>query len=385
MRKAGTITTAVALVVLGGLLLINQLDPGLTWAQDPVKWWPLLLIGLGIEIIIMRALNKEQPIKADPLIFVFLIIVLIAGIYGQIRGPIWNQISDSGVFGWKYSDEKHYPVDATASGIDTLTIDMPTQDIKLVAGTEGSVKAIAKLTVHTNKKSSLPESLIQIQRQGNQLRLNEIDREWRDRFQNRSLSSVVYVPKGIKIKVVSDSGNIQAENLSNPVTVEADSGNLEMSNISGDADLRLESGNVSLRQYRGSARVSTENGEVAITDSEGSLEVVGQNGNIELNEAYGQLKASTESGNVVVNNSKGLTSDCSLNTQNGNIEVRAGTLNNCSFAAQGMDVNLPPYLAGQQAQSGEPPVPPSRVVNITLGKANKSIELRTQNGTIVVR
>ncbi|MGE5405035.1 MAG: DUF4097 family beta strand repeat-containing protein [Candidatus Saccharibacteria bacterium] len=400
MRKAGTITTAAALVILGGLLLINQLAPDLAWAQDPVKWWPLLLVGLGVEIIIMRIINKEEPIKADPLIFVFLIIVLIAGIYGQIRGPIWGQLSDSGVFGWKYTDTKHYPVNAATIGIDTLTIDMPTQDIKLVSGPEGNVKAIAKVTIHTNKKSSLPESLIQIQKQGSELKLNEIDRAWRSGFRSRELSSVVYVPKGIKVKVISESGNVQAENLSNPLNVEAESGNVELSNITGDLDLRLESGNISLRQHRGNARITDENGEITVADSKGEIEIIGQNGNVALNESYGRIKASAESGNVAINNSKGLTGDCRLSTQNGNIELRAGTLSDCKVTVEGMDMNLPAYLTDKLKPPAIPvppsnvkdnpvqpvePIEPGREVNITLGNANKNIELRTENGTIIVR
>ena len=85
MKMVGSITTAVGLLALGLLLLVEQLYPGQSWAANPLQWWPLLLIGLGVELLFRRAIRKDTEMKIDPLILIFLVAVFGALLYGQVR------------------------------------------------------------------------------------------------------------------------------------------------------------------------------------------------------------------------------------------------------------------------------------------------------------
>lgn len=57
MVRNGSITTGFALVILGILLLLNTLG-FLNWAVWPylLRWWPVFLIALGLELVFCRRL-----------------------------------------------------------------------------------------------------------------------------------------------------------------------------------------------------------------------------------------------------------------------------------------------------------------------------------------
>jgi hypothetical protein len=61
MTKAGPITLAVGLIAGGGVLLFYNLGAvkNLDWLW---KLWPVLLIGVGLEYFIKRALIREEEV-----------------------------------------------------------------------------------------------------------------------------------------------------------------------------------------------------------------------------------------------------------------------------------------------------------------------------------
>ena len=110
MKKVGRITTALGLLTLGVLLLIEQVYPAQTWAANPLRWWPLLLIGLGIELLYWRAIKQEIEMKIDPLILILLLAIFCAGLYNQAR----VHVMDSGILGCKQTLTKSCEVNVTA-------------------------------------------------------------------------------------------------------------------------------------------------------------------------------------------------------------------------------------------------------------------------------
>lgn len=118
MKKVGSISTAIGLLGLGVLLLVEQVYPTQTWAANPLRWWPLLLIGLGIELLYWRAIKQETEMKIDPLILIFLLAIFCAGLYSQAR----VHLMDSGILGWKYNSTKSYEVRDVTSGIQPLEV-----------------------------------------------------------------------------------------------------------------------------------------------------------------------------------------------------------------------------------------------------------------------
>ncbi|NLL52509.1 MAG: hypothetical protein GX248_07395 [Peptococcaceae bacterium] len=104
MRKwrVGTFSMGLILIAAGILLLAAELW-GLNGAYLIVRWWPVILIVLGIEILAYVILSKEeQPkIKYDGLsIFLVIVVILIScGVYG-FHSVIKSELATSIFANW---------------------------------------------------------------------------------------------------------------------------------------------------------------------------------------------------------------------------------------------------------------------------------------------
>ena len=93
--RVGTISMGILLIATGIILMLSEIQ-GFNGARFILRWWPALLIILGIEILTYVVFSKEeQPkIKYDGLsIFLALFINLIStAVYG------FNTFLESGLW-----------------------------------------------------------------------------------------------------------------------------------------------------------------------------------------------------------------------------------------------------------------------------------------------
>ena len=75
--RVGSITLGLVLIAIGVGVLISNIY-GADWVSEILKWWPLVLIALGIEVLTSFFVSKEQPPTVRYSGFsIFLIIILI--------------------------------------------------------------------------------------------------------------------------------------------------------------------------------------------------------------------------------------------------------------------------------------------------------------------
>jgi len=83
--RVGTISTGLLLIATGIILLVSEIQ-GFNGARVILRWWPVLLIVLGMEILAYVVFSREeQPkIKYDGLsIFLAIFIILLStAVYG---------------------------------------------------------------------------------------------------------------------------------------------------------------------------------------------------------------------------------------------------------------------------------------------------------------
>jgi hypothetical protein len=85
VNKVGSLTAAIGLIALGSALLLNNLFPALKALSNPLQWWPLLLIGLGTEILIKFGRCRESKISVDSIMVILLLVIWLARIYDTLR------------------------------------------------------------------------------------------------------------------------------------------------------------------------------------------------------------------------------------------------------------------------------------------------------------
>lgn len=86
-RRVGTFTLGVALIAVGGLYLVRLFAPKAVNLLFAVRFWPLALISLGVEVLLSCAINKEEKLRYDGWA-IFLIICLMGFAWTMAAGTL---------------------------------------------------------------------------------------------------------------------------------------------------------------------------------------------------------------------------------------------------------------------------------------------------------
>lgn len=378
MKKTGTITTAVGLLMLGMVLIMAKIYPG-EWLDHPLKWWPVLLIGLGLEIIFRRFANKDQDMKIDPLIIVFLVGIFLANIYSQAR----VEIMESGAFGWKYHLHKCYEKQDPLKGIKSIEIEAEDGELSLLPAEDGLMKAHTDLKLNTNRKITLPEEVIAAEREGEILVIT-VGCERPSNSSLQSMKTKVYLPPAIPVRVCAGD-KLEVSNISNPLVIDNDEGNIDISNLNAALNIRSDNGEVKVDHIKGNVQITNE-GPVTVNDISSDLRLVLTDGEVKLNEVYGNIDVSADTGTIHLNNTRGIAKDCRIRTEEGSIDLSVGRLDDIRFTASTSGgLNLPSYLNTDPKGPSTGESEGNRTVQTAIGKGVKVVELLSDLGSITVR
>lgn len=150
-------------------------------------------------------------------------------------------------------------------------------------------------------------------------------RSERGRLARSSSSDTRYelsVPRGVRVMMRSNSGDVTITGTSGDVSANSNSGDVTIEGASG----RIEAGSLS--------------GEVRMTKVAGNVQATSVSGSLEVDGVQGDLRLNTTSGDVFVSNAQ--TRDVELSTSNGDIEF-GGTLEasgRYEFSSHSGDIDL---------------------------------------------
>ncbi len=125
-----------------------------------------------------------------------------------------------------------------------------------------------------------------------------------------SADLLVSVPRGLKLGVVTVSGDLDASGLGARVRLVTVSGEVKVRSCTESVSVKTVSGDVEVRGLQGDLEVKTVSGEVAAHGSvSGLVEVKTVSGDIELRGELGKVRANSHSGEITIR--------CSLNPDGG--------------------------------------------------------------------
>ena len=146
------------------------------------------------------------------------------------------------------------------------------------------------------------------------------DDGWR---RSATVSMVILVPRGARLKVATGNGTIMVDHAG--ADVEASTGNGRVSVSGTEGIVRVSSGNgdVDVRDAKGPVRVSTGNGRVRVATTEGPVEARSGNGDIDVQmssvRAREDMSFSTGSGAVRLTLPAGYNGELDASTGNGEV------------------------------------------------------------------
>jgi hypothetical protein len=105
MKRIGTLTSAAGLIFLGVWMIISRNNAEL--GDQIFNWWPALIILLGVEILVIFSVRKEdQRVGMNyfliPVIILFLLVNIYHGVVSGIKLHLGNNISLGDLI--KYAD-----------------------------------------------------------------------------------------------------------------------------------------------------------------------------------------------------------------------------------------------------------------------------------------
>jgi hypothetical protein len=160
----------------------------------------------------------------------------------------------------------------TFSGIKSIRLNSASGDCKIQRSKDASVIVFVRTTDSFDKSATT-----NIDQEGDQLILKE------DHFERSGHGSAHWtltVPDGIKIKMVSGSGNITASDVKVDLKATTGSGDLEFSKLSGTIDATSGSGDLTLDNSDGQIEVTVGSGSGSIQNSKGEIKMTTGSGNI---------------------------------------------------------------------------------------------------------
>ena len=427
-KKVGSITLAVGLITVGALLFAqNFMDIPV---KDIYKYWPVLLIGLGLEMILYMVLygrNKtEVKLSVDGLCIVFIIILGIISngirfIDINIPGRHFFGFNGSSLFeGFKYRTEisEKYSKDNISSGFNVKTLKVTNDfgEIKVLPAGGNTIRLEAEVMVKCNDENKAREyarNAVEII-EGEVTELSpKIPPNWNKNAHARAqVDFVVYVPKGISLIARGSFGDIEAEgiegecrienkngeiaalNIGGDVDIDNSFGDIEVSNIGGKADISNNNGEISADNIGGSAVIENHFGDIEAEKVGGDLKVVNNNGRIyvrevrgkaDLGNAFGDIGIKRVEGGITVENKNGrieaedVSGNAQIKNAFGDIYYKSASADNGDIYARtkfgSIDCNKPLQIK----KEGQDTVAQGR-----LGTGQYKIELETNNGNIVI-
>lgn len=305
--KVGTLTMGLVLIGLGALLIMSRIQ-GISAVDLIFKWWPIILVFLGIETLIFSQLasRAETRIRYDG-ISIFLIIVLIVFILGGhgLRFIFDNLNFNPGrhniIRNYRYETKLYKELNVSAAGAKKLLVSNSMGKIDVSKGSGNDIKIEANITMQNNDEAfakSLADSAVEISR-GSEIKISTADYN-DNRIKNVYIDYVIKVPEGMEVDVDNSFGDIIVREISSNVSIENSNGKITAGNIGGDLRVKNSFGAIEVNETGGNVTAEGSNGGIFIKNTKGNVEVNNSFGSIEVQITGGDVKARGDNGRIFI-------------------------------------------------------------------------------------
>lgn len=426
MRRIGTLTSACTLLALGFLLLLD-IWRGSNWFAAGLKFWPLIVIGLGLELLFgwlaIRRKNLKEILRLDgrALALLFMVGVFSVNFYLNM-----NQTAEGAepppqkpIFSKKDLELPNQLV-RLRDGQHTIEISNPLGRVEVVGTNDPQMQISGVAHVFTRETASAENAAAKLspyitQGETTKIRVSadKVNMEGKEMLPG-TIDLVIAVPRGLKVVIKNDMGDVlvtdyegdlEIQALAGKSTVERLSGNVKIENrigavevreLNGSAVLQTQKGGITATDIRGSVQATSDSGVVTIGNVTGDLDLLANNGKVTLdtilgkvgvtastalldvNRPMGDLMATVKNGDVLV---KGPVSGVwTLNTTNGNVNLELSKDDNIKFLGE----TSSGVIKGPTKNSDKGGTKQGAFLTEKYGTGTYPVTVRSDNGSIFV-
>lgn len=327
------------------------------------QWWPLLLIGVGLILLLEYFLDRNNPYAGRRSMggFGFLILLLLLGGWGthaaHVWGPLSDQFSDNHDDFWSMMGEEHdndVQQDEAISPNATVQVQNPRGDVTITASSDDRMHVRAHQVVHSSSDNDARKTFEAVTpkliNSGSSAVLSVEGRN------NARVDLTIELPKSANTVVNAGHGDVTIEGLKTGSDVTASHGDVKFDDLGGNVHARMDHGDLSAHQIAGDVTVDGHAGDVTLSDVKGNitldgdffgdthLEQVGSavhfhssrtdlaipklqgdltmdSSDLNISQAVGPVRVVTRSKDIDMSQ---LTGDAHIENNNGDVNVTAG-------------------------------------------------------------
>lgn len=360
--KVGPVTLALGLIALGGGLLGSNL--GYTGVTAVLKFWPLLLIGLGVEYFIRRLTGKEKEIHFSiPSSFLIGLIIIFSVAASALYSIIPGNLFDLGLLGNNASYIRQWQGDpVTISPGSSLEVSNKMGDIDITASPDDKLHLSASIEGRESsgdRARAAAEAVVIHVKTGP---VTKVYTTQADGFGKKGVAVKfqLAIPPGLNIDTGNNLGNITARGLS-------------AENIM----LQSSAGRVVVEDCTGNIGAENKLGEIEISGVKGDIKAQAAMGRITIKNPRGDVTATTRNGSINLESDNPLNGNYVLRGDNGEITLRLPRSSDLMIKASTKNGGI----SGLENIKGQPG---SQSGETSLGSGKGSADLETRNGRIDV-
>ena len=275
----------IAVGVIALLLITGHLNADQFWGVVD-RWWPMMLIGLGLIALAEWAidLRRENPPArhfGGYVWLIVLILILCAGGAGWHRwwGPLRAEFGDNNddffnAFGQPQHDLDQAVLETAIPANAQIQVQNPRGDVSISIGdgSEVGVRAhqVAYASSDTEAKKIFDAQQAHVTVSGNAV-LVKVDGNSSGRT-----NLTITVPKSASVNVTTGHGGLTVAGLTGNVDAELQHGDMEATSIQGHVHARLSNnGDFSAHDIQGDVTVEGNGGDVTLSDVHGKVVMQG--------------------------------------------------------------------------------------------------------------
>jgi DUF4097 and DUF4098 domain-containing protein YvlB len=425
---------AVGIVAL--LIEAGKLSSGVFW-DWLVRWWPLLLIGIGLVSLLEWFLDRGQPYrrKTGGFGLVVLIFILVGLAYSRDH---WHQAKNGlAIVGddWPsmMGDEHEHDADSavTVPSNPAVAVQNPRGDVTITGSADTVLHVHAHQIVNTNSDSeangAFPALNPAVTVNGTSVLVKVEGRN------NARVNLTLEVPEGASTDITAGRGDVSVEGLKGSSNIASGHGDVKLSNLGASAHVHMNSkGDFSAHQIAGPVTADGRFDDVTVSEIGGTLsmdgdffgdihlEQIGSNlhlhssrtdmeigrlagdltmdsDDLHVGQSVGPLRIATRSKNIECSQVSG---DVHIDNQNGDVTVNAvAPLGNIVInnSSDPVTLTLPPaagFSINASTNGGDLNTEftlnvsgndDHRSANGTVGSGGPKIELNARHGDISIR
>lgn len=350
MRKVGSRTLGLFIIILGVILIANQYLP-LSFQLMFSYVWAILVVGLIIECLFFyRSKEQGEVIRFNKLSISVLLVALVVS--GAMQSSI-QSVQGFSLLNWAgagttASIDEEYQLD---DGIQSIRISAPNATVKMEGTNGDSISITGTVRADGDREKEALETYE------------------RERSTNISNNAFEYI---IEKKATAWFSNSEIKSVNLVIQVPHEK----------MVDVDVTNGRVEISGISAKSVVSSTNGTVLLTDITGSIEATTTNGRITARNIDGAAEIQTTNGGIEIENAS-IEGDWDLQTTNGKIGVKLGRDSDFQFEGNTTNGSVDGDLNWEREKEGELTREKTQGT-ASHGSATYQINAKTTNGSISV-